>query len=174
VKKKGIVLIILIGIIGAVIFNIGFKRAENLGSKGIQETENDTSLEFRTDIEPIDKIFPNLGEITECYWKADSFGSQIRGSNLLPGPTDYWMKGFLIINENNLNEFKDKYYWTLVEEDKKPDLETEFLETGLLDINSFEWYYSEEFNNYVKQPGYHGGFYVDFDNGIIYFDFVRG
>ena len=139
-KKKGIVLIILIGIIGAVIFNIGFKRAENLGSKGIQETENDTSLEFRTDIEPIDKIFPNLGEITECYWKADSFGSQIRGSNLLPGPTDYWMKGFLIINENNLNEFKDKY-WTLVED--KP-IWNWVLETGLLDINSFEWYYSSE------------------------------
>lgn len=76
-KKKGIVLIILIGIIGAVIFNIGFKRAENLGSKGIQETENDTSLEFRTDIEPIDKIFPNLGEITECYWKADSLVARL-------------------------------------------------------------------------------------------------
>ena len=90
-KKKGIVLIILIGIIGAVIFNIGFKRAENLGSKGIQETENDTSI--RTDIEPIDKIFPNLGEITECYWKADSFGSQIRGSNLLL-TNRLLMKGF--------------------------------------------------------------------------------
>ena len=73
----------------------------------------------------------------------------------VPGPNPYWIQGFAKISEDDINKFKEEYDWTLVEEGKKPDLETEILN---LDEEDFEWYYSEEFNKYVKPAKYSGVF----------------
>ncbi|GEM_PF-559944 len=164
VIKKGMMFIILMSVFVLVICSCAFTGDEKSETKNVQEQVNDADAEFRTDIEPISKTFPNLGEVLECYWKADFFGGE--ASFRVPGPNPYWIQGFAKISEDDINKFKEEYDWTLVEEGKKPDLETEILN---LDEEDFEWYYSEEFNKYVKPAKYSGVFYIDFKNNIIYF-----
>ncbi|MDQ0114609.1 hypothetical protein [Paenibacillus harenae] len=49
---------------------------------------NDKSIEYKTDIEPLVSRFPNIGEINDSYWAADTYGGDF-------GPTSYWMKGYI-------------------------------------------------------------------------------
>ena len=44
------------------------------------------------------------------------------------------------------------------------------LDDAFLNVDSFDWTYSEDFNNYVMSSDYVGKFYLDLENGIIFFD----
>ncbi len=121
---------------------------------------------FRIEKEPIINRFPLLNDFRKCYWKADIIGNNERIT--VPGPSSYWMKGFVFLYSKEIEKYKTQYKWTDCEENWKPSLDTEILNTE--DLN---WSYSEDFNNYIKYSNYVGEFYFDIKNGILFFDIQK-
>ena len=126
-----------------------------------KDTEKEAPI--RTDIEPIINRFPNLGNFEKCYWKADIVGNE--KSKKVPGPTGYWMKGFIELDEDNMNTFIDKYNMEEINVELKPEFTPDNF-----DISTSFWLYSDEFNDYIKSPGFLGKFYIDNTNQYIYFE----
>jgi hypothetical protein len=125
-----------------------------------EQADND----FRIDKEPILNRFPKIGDIQSCYWKADIKRSNSRIT--APAPSSYWMKGFVYLNEKEAERLKNQLNWSSVEKDWSPTLKNE----SILNLSSLEWYYSEDYNNYIKPSTFIGKFYINFENSLIYFD----
>ena len=121
------------------------------------------SIAIKTDKETIIKRFPNIGNFQKCYWKADTISKGL--SVLVPGPSGYWMKGFIEVDKEQIKSFIDKYI--MVESDSAPQLD--FVPEDF-DIKESRWYYSDNFNEYIKPPGFLGEVYIDGVNQVIYFD----
>jgi hypothetical protein len=130
-----------------------------------ESDKSQTSSGYRIDKEPIKNRFPKLGKFEKCYWKADIIGDK---SSRVPGPTPYWMKGFVFISKESLEDFEKNFSWTPVKENWKPSLGTD-----ILAIDTFEWLISDGFNEFIKPPSFFGNFYLDKVNGIIYFDIAK-
>lgn len=140
--------------VGLIQYNSNFRGTDNNDDK------------WRTDKKPIMDRFPNIGNFDNCYWKANTSAENTRLST--PGPTSYWMKGFIILNEKDFDNFKIQYKWNDTSVNWQP-----LLDTSILQMKSFKWKYSEEFNSKIKSSSYVGQFYLDFENGIIYFDIQK-
>ncbi|NJD04664.1 MAG: hypothetical protein FIA99_19165 [Ruminiclostridium sp.] len=149
-----ILAVLIIGIAGYVIYGLFSDNNSTIG-----QSENG----YRVDKEPIINRFPKLGNFEKCYWKADTIGKNSRLS--APAPSSYWMKGFVILNSKELDTFKSQYKWLDVENSWKPSLDADILK-----VQSLKWSYSEDFNNYIKSSSYVGKFYLDVENGIVFFD----
>lgn len=145
-----IIVLLISGVLGYTVFSMIGKD-----NSTIVKTENG----YRVDKEPIKNRFPKLGQFEKCYWKADTVGE----SGI--GPSAYWMKGFVLLNSKDFDAFKAKYKWSNVENGWTPSLDA-----NILKIQSFKWSYSREFDNYIKSSSYVGKFYLDFQNGIVFFD----
>lgn len=118
---------------------------------------------YRTDKQPIIDRFPLLGNFEKCYWKAEIITKNSRFSS--PSPTSYRIKGFVILNAKDHETFKQKFVWESMEKGWKPSLDTDILK-----INSLVWSYSSDFNQFIKEPSFYGSFYIELDQGVIYFD----
>lgn len=149
-----IVLLIFISAVAIMLYSILDKGNGNM---------NTNKDEIRTDKEPISSRFPNLGEFNNCYWKADIIDENNRVS--VPGPSSYWMKGFIVLNSKEVNSLKNVFKWSAVKSNWKPSLYT-----NILNLKTFKWSYSEDFNNYIMSASYVGKFYMDLENGIVFFD----
>lgn len=125
--------------------------------------EVDSNTAFRTDVEPITERFPNIGHIEKCLWKAD-----ILSKERTIGPTSYAMKGFILLSPQKIQEIKEKYFW----QPSKPEIDVNFFE-GDFKVTNAEWYFSNEYNNFVKSANYIGRFYFDMNDGLIYFDIQK-
>ena len=79
---------ILFGIIIVVIIVAVILGVKSIGNSSEQ---NLTSMEYRNDEQPILDRFPAIPEFQTCFWKASTTGR----TNF--GPTNYWMKGFVIL-----------------------------------------------------------------------------
>ncbi|MDQ0062478.1 hypothetical protein [Paenibacillus harenae] len=118
---------------------------------------NDKSIEYKTDIEPLVSRFPNIGEINDSYWAADTYGGDF-------GPTSYWMKGYIYPTVGGMEKFKKSFTWHLT-----PDWNPAF-ESKISSGDIQQWAYSEEFNSYIKSSHFVGEFHMDLRNGVLYFD----
>ncbi len=134
----------------------GLVRDLMYGDNGaIGETEDG----YRVDREPILTRFPRLGPFEKCYWKADIIGKPGIG------PTPYWMKGFVVLDSIEFEAFKAQYQWADVESGWEPSLDT-----AILGVQSFKWSYSQGFDDYIISTNYFARFYLDLENGIVFFD----
>ncbi|OPX44460.1 hypothetical protein CLHUN_17590 [Ruminiclostridium hungatei] len=145
-----IVAFLIIGVVGYTLYSMVADTNSTIG-----KTENG----YRVDKDPITSRFPNVGQFDKCYWKADTIGK----SGV--GPSSYWMKGFVVLKREDFEAFKTQYKWLDVESGWKPSLDT-----SILNIQSFKWSFSTEFDNYIKSASYVGKFYLDLENGIVFFD----
>ncbi len=161
VKKKIVIsifiIVVAIAISGCAIYNLFKNNNISLG-----EVENG----YRVDIEPIKKRFPNLVDVEKVFWKADTIETPKRGS--VPAPTSYWMKGFVVLKDKEVDTIKSKYKWLDMESSWKPSLDTEILK-----VKSLKWSYSEDFDSFIKSSDYVGNFYFNLSNGILFFDIER-
>ncbi len=148
-----IVALMIIGIAGYTVYSM-----VSGGSNETGKTENG----YRVDKEPITNRFSKLGQFDKCYWKADTVGKSSAG------PSPYWMKGFVILHSEDFETFKSQYKWRDVESGWKPSLDA-----GILNIQPYKWSYSAEFDNYIKSANYVGKFYLDLENGIVFFDIQK-
>lgn len=119
--------------------------------------------EWRTDKEPILNRFPKIGDFKKCYWKADIVNKNNRIT--IPAPTSYWMKGFIYLNETSIDKLKTQYNWYQTDKDWKPSYDEPMLKS-----NTLEWYFSEEYNNYILPSNYFGKIYLNFDNNLLFFE----
>lgn len=114
---------------------------------------------YRTERSPIENRFPEIPDFIECYWKADTIGK----TNF--GPTSYWMRGFVLLDDNALQKILSSYVWSAKSiafpEGITPDI------TGKTD---FDWHINTEFQRSVLQQRFVGCVYLDIINGILYFD----
>ena len=117
-----------------------------------------TQQAYRTEEKPIKDRFPQFPDFSACYWKADTLGR-----NSL-GPTNYWMCGFLLIEEKEASMLENEYQWekSVVDFPKG-------IEPGVTK-NNFSWYKSKDYNSTILQQNFVGDIYLDAENGIIYFD----
>lgn len=120
---------------------------------------NKKNTEYRTDIQPLADRFGENIEIKSCFWKANVIGRDSIG------PTSYWMKGFIIINNDTLEKIENEYDLAKIkinfDEDVNPAV------TG---FNDFNWCYNDELSKKIKGAGFIGDFYIDTNNGVLYFD----
>ncbi|HHV28427.1 MAG TPA: hypothetical protein GXX73_02270 [Clostridium sp.] len=131
---------------------------------GSLNKDNKQEEAIRSDKEAIINRFPNVGDFEKCYWKGGVMGS---GSRWVPGPSDYWMKGFIEIDADKVKYFIEKYDMKVLDE----NLELAFVPEDYNNTIS-KWFYSEEFNGFIKEPRFLGNFYIDSENNMIYFEVV--
>jgi hypothetical protein len=117
----------------------------------------DKSVEYKTDIEQIVSRFPNIGDIKDGYWAADTFGGDF-------GPTSFWMKGYIYPTDDGVEKFKKSFTWQLT-----PKWNPAF-ESIVSNSDTQQWAFSEDFNSYIKSSDFVGEFHMDLRNGVIYFD----
>lgn len=133
-------------------------------------------IEYRTDIEPLIKQFPLLEGSTECYWKAATINDSIA-----PGPTDIYIKGFVVLQKDIFEQFVSQYTWeentemSLWEDTTVHDYSELTFEKGIdpkiTGYSSFNWHRSDDFNEiFLNSHNFIGETYLDFENGILYID----
>ncbi|UKS28432.1 hypothetical protein LOZ80_05710 [Paenibacillus sp. HWE-109] len=127
------------------------------------ENKDTSQQSIKTDIKPIMDRFPKLGEIQKCVWSAETIGKQ--GGI---GPTNYRLMGYVELRNTEFRLFLSKYKWTHVASDWKPTMDSKYIGT-----KPYSWSFSDEFNNFIKSSNYVGKFYLDTDNGVIYFEVER-
>lgn len=121
--------------------------------------ESDVSkMEYRTDEQPIIDRFPSLPTFQDCYWKANATGRTDIG------PTNYWMKGFIILNKTSYEQILNEYTWESV------SLEfSKGIDPTITNYEDFNWCYNKDFESRVKTTSFVGNFYLDTKNGILFF-----
>lgn len=156
---KKVLIIILIMFVSVIVFFVTLTVSTNLHNAVNPAWKFENG--YRIDKQPIIDRFPKLGDFKKCYWMADIIGD----TGIMLGPTSYWMKGFVLINQKKYDTFRKKYKWKNQRSDWEPSLDTD-----ILGKKTFKWAFSADFNNYVITNSYFGYFYLDLKNKIIYFD----
>ena len=126
----------------------------------IKNPDTSLNLYVRNDIEPIRNYFTMLDNIEKAYWISGN-------DNVISlGPTDIYIKGFILLNKKNFNDIIFSYDWMetniIFDKNFQPTI------TGFSD---FKWYYSDKFSNDLSGINFMGNAYIDKINFIIYFDF---
>lgn len=116
----------------------------------------------RTDIEILQKWFPNLEGIESAVWEAEVLGAD---SNGVPGPGTYEARGFIYLIDEKAEEYLNGYEW----EEKKPQLSG-----SAIDISAYQemkWYYSRDFEKEVKPDYYVGNMFLSGD--VVWFEVCK-
>jgi hypothetical protein len=120
--------------------------------------------EIKTDKESITSRFPNIGEIQNCYWQGYLIGNN---NDRVPGPSSYCMNGFVKVNDEVLTSYVETYNMKETLISKEPDFTPPDFNKNLS-----KWFFSDEFNKYMKPLKFSGEFYIDLQNKYIYFSVV--
>jgi len=123
-----------------------------------------TTMEFRTDIEPLQRRFPYyFNNSHEIFWKAARYHTEF-----FPlGPSDIWFKGYILLDIADFDFLKLEIDWTRVEL-----VFEEGMEPCITGFDSFKWHSSEEMRRALRREyHYQGNFYLDKINRVLYFDF---
>jgi hypothetical protein len=146
---------ILIGI-GILLLVIATIIASQTIFKDNKDVEN---MDYKTERIPIENRFPDIPNFVECYWKSDTIGK----ANF--GPTNYWMRGFIILEEGALQKISSEYEWSATNIDFPVGIAPNV--TGKTD---FSWHFNKDFQLLVLRQKFIGYIFLDITNGIIYFD----
>jgi len=124
------------------------------------------NIDYRTDIAPLQERFTNLGNIQSAYWKSGAYNGASFFGNLI-GPTDYWLKGFILLSDTDYDIIQSEYNW-----DETEITFDDGINPSITGFDSYKWYSSEDINEQLIYYTYHlmGEFYLDKRNKILYFD----
>lgn len=100
-----------------------------------------------------------MKDFIEFYWKADTIGRTDFG------PTNYSMRGFILLDKNALQKILSDYEWSAASaafpDCISPDI------TGKTD---FSWHINRDFQTLVFQQRFVGSIYLDSTNGVLSFN----
>ena len=133
--------------------------ALSLSKAIVKDKENLNDIDYRTDRLPIETRFQQLADFEKCFWKTGVIGS----TDL--GPTNYWIKGFLVFDKECFAELLLEYELYSTEVDFPSGISP--LITG---DRIFVWKESREFTHNIFQQSFAGKAYIDVDNRIVYID----
>ncbi|MFE1952138.1 hypothetical protein ACFW9D_16940 [Streptomyces sp. NPDC059524] len=126
--------------------------------------KDDGHAEVRTDPEPLERRFTELGPLSDPHWLGLVLG--VAGSRA-PGPTDVRVVGFArpaagkaksLVRAQDLGPFRPE------RPDQVPEELLPYVPKGA------RWVRSESFDRRMTQGTYTGAFYVDEGSGRVYFD----
>lgn len=155
--KKGIQLGLIFALV--IIVAVGILIAYTF----TEHKEND--MEIKTNKQAILSSFPNLGDFKKCYWKEDVMGQNV--NDRVPGPSTYWLKCFVEVDIDKINIYINKYKMKEIDN----GVELDFLPKNF-DAKASQWFFSSEFNDFIKKPYFFGEVYIDRGNCVIYFDVI--
>ena len=98
VKAKKLLLISAIICVIIVFIAIQWRKQHNL-----EIDRNAELVEYRLDSQPIKNNFPNLPAFEKCFWKSNTIGRTDFG------PTNFWLKGFFILNQESQEMISKQY-----------------------------------------------------------------
>jgi hypothetical protein len=118
----------------------------------------------RTDVPPITKRLPNLGNLQSVWWTS----MKITKDSFLSPPENpvYRVVGFAQLEEGKAGEFSQQYQWQRPSPDWKPALTV-----TNLNLDMAEWSQSAAFTKDCKPEQYPGQLFFERQKGIVYFDF---
>ncbi|NLF27327.1 MAG: hypothetical protein GX592_05460 [Clostridiales bacterium] len=128
------------------------------GCVPLDDAKDEGNIEYRTDILPIRNRFPDLPEFTTCYWKADMIG------HIYFGPTSYWMRGFVCLDEKEFQQVLADYVWK-----EESIVFPTGIDPSITGKSNFRWHSNAEFESLILQQNFVGIVLLDVNNGILYF-----
>jgi hypothetical protein len=140
--------ILVLGLVSFIVFQTLF-----------QENHDAEKMNYNTMKEPIESRFHNLPNFRECYWKADTIGN----TNL--GPTNYWLRGFICLDEKAFQDILSNYEWSIVS-----IVFPKGIEPVITGRSNFSWHFNKDFQITILRQNFVGSIFLDTTNGIIYFD----
>jgi len=124
------------------------------------------TLQVRTDLEPISKRFPALGEITQAHWHGSVPG---RDSGGVPGPTDVHIQALVTLSADSRAATAARYTWQPAPADWETALSNELRPYAPTDA---AWQASDEFTAEVCGHRYHGLAVFDPASGTVFLDVI--
>jgi hypothetical protein len=133
------------------------------GQSSNQSKSTIAQVTVRTDVAPIAKRLPDLGNLQSVWWTAtkvtiDSFLSP-------PEHPAYRVVGFAQLEKGKADEISQKFQWQRTSPDWKPALTA-----TNLDLASAEWSQSAVFTTDCKPQQIPGQLFFERQKGIVYFD----
>jgi hypothetical protein len=109
---------------------------------------------WKTDRLPIEKRFTCLGKFESCWWQSGALG---KDSGRVPGPSVYFLTGFVLLQALDAEKIFKKYEWE--ESAYKVSVPKE-----IMPVFSGKWLISETFRNTIKsEPN------SEFRKGEVYY-----
>lgn len=125
------------------------------------KTNDLTKIHYKSNLEPLKNHFPFFSDITIAYWKSGTYGN----SRIAIGPSDTWLKGFMILTNSKFELIQSEFKWDEVE-----ILFDKGISPDITNFNHFEWHLSDDFSEFMNQNIFIGNFYLDKNNKVMYFD----
>jgi hypothetical protein len=117
----------------------------------------------RTDVAPIAKRLPDLGNLQSVWWTSTKVTADSRLSP--PENPAYRVVGFAQLGEGKADEFSQQFQWQRTSSDWKPALTV-----TNLNLESAEWSQSAVFTTDCKPQQIPGQLFFERQRGIVYFD----
>lgn len=118
---------------------------------------------IRTDRQPLDDRLPALAGFEACYWQGGAYSSPSRFS---VGPTDYWIRGFMVLSEDQCQRFVKAYMW----QNANPVF-PEGLDPTITHRDSFSWKADMTFTETIlNESGCLGQLYFDAAGRVLFFN----
>ena len=126
----------------------------------------------RTDKKPLINRFSMLKDFKSCLWQS----ALISDERTNFGPSSYWIRGYIVLNDETLEEYKSRYEWTSAKAtfsnynftlDNGKGIPC--IDFSKLSIKESEWFYSSGFEEDFTK-GFIGVCYLDKNNGIVFFE----
>lgn len=164
-KKKRLIIIILsfvCGFLAVIIAIIGWSivRMELAASKYNREPE---TSKIYTDIDYVQKRFPDLEEIEDVTYYYNLINSNVR----LPGSSNVEFCGFIKIGEDYCEKIMQEYLWKETKKSKKL-VPKEILTEG--EDQEYHFLYNEAFSQDYISSSWVGDFYLDPTQRMLYFE----
>lgn len=133
-----------------------------------QAAKDNQEHQWRTDVEPLASRFETFSGIESAYWIYGRKGEISMFDGL--GPTDYYMRGYFVLSEEEANRLHEKYTWEEVSADDLESLHAycDAEESELADIK-----FSPDFDKDSRpaQSSWRGPIYFAWPQRKVFFRF---
>jgi hypothetical protein len=140
--------------------------------KRIKEAQSAYEATWRTDKAPIEECIPLLVPFEECIWKGGQASDNSGGMIPLPAPEEYFVKGFIKIDDSTSKALREKYSWnavklegTSIDKPATPGIADSFVSGG-------DYLESPDFmREHTRKSSFSNGrIILNPTTGVIYFD----
>lgn len=109
----------------------------------------------------LSKILPQIGNIKGIEWEIQNLSN---GESVMPGPSDYRLRGIVILDEITAKEFQDNFEW------KEVNVNIEADTFDVSKYNQRRWYYNFKFQQQIASKRVMGKIY--FSGEELWFNIV--
>ena len=136
----------------------------DMNYEDISMKENFDGIEYRNDIDYINKYFKALEDsVVEAYWKYFEYPSSVR-----IGPSNFVVSGFIKVSEEEVEKIEGLFTFIEAENNKSSIDFPNGISPDITGCSDFDWRYSKDFNKWIVGGTWIGEAFYDINNKIIY------